>query len=327
MMLVFASSISIASTGDKSFTPTGFRFPVMKISIAKNTGSVGTAVSMTDEQVIYRCASTAESDCLVDLTNQTELDAISTAATGVSVDVGTYDLLNLYSCSDGKTGLDTVSVWLKGSFLEDSSSTTYYTNATSDNGLSSTSTTAAFTEITNWGCATKAIILASPIVVGTTATTTSTATGASPTPTPTASLTQTLTVLVDPTYLANSSSNNSPGMGGCKAPSGGGRGVCVNIPAVLPYVGTEETTTKRFLVAHSATSSIDDTKANAIVIVPMAGTVPLTAFAGPYFSSTSAAGNSNTSNSNYHSRPKTNLQHEPNQRLYISVLNLGNNTY
>ena len=207
-------------------------------------------------------------------------------------------MLNLYSCADGRGGSSQVSVWLKGSFLEDSSSTTYYTDETSASGLSSSATSATFTEISNWGCSTKAIILASPIIVGSTNTSTSTSTGSSPTPTPTASLTQTLTVLVDPTYLANSSSNNSAGMGGCKVAPGGGRGVCVTIPAVLPYVGTDTTTTKRFLIAHSATSTIDDTKANAIVIVPMAGTVPLTAFAAPYFSSTSAAGNSNTSNTN-----------------------------
>ena len=86
-------------------------------------------------------------------------------------------------------------------------------------------------------------------------------------------------------------------MGGCKATGSSSRGICVNIPAVLPYVGTDTTTTQRYLLSHSSVSSaaIDDTKANAIVIVPMAGTVPLTVFAGPYYSNTSAEHNGNTS--------------------------------
>lgn len=40
------------------------------------------------------------------------------------------------------------------------------------------------------------------------------------------------------------------------------RGACVNIPALPPYVGDEETTTKRFFVSHSSTdaASVVDNK-------------------------------------------------------------------
>lgn len=295
-VITCSSLFSHADTGDISFTPTGLKFPIVSIALVKNNGSVGTAINLTKSQTLYQCSGATESDCLIDLASQADLDKISNAAQDVKVENGIYDGVTLTSCIGAKSGSDTVSIWLKGSFT--TGGQTYYTDPTASNlnGVTTAGSSADFTEITNWGCSTKLVLLPTPIQIG------PADTSATPTPVPTtppsSALGLTLTVLVDNTFLANSKASTSPGEGGCKAQTGGHRGVCVNIPALLPYVGTDTVTTKRFLVAHSGTSSVVDAKANAIVIVPLAGTTPLTAFAGPYFTETSAAGNGNTSNTN-----------------------------
>ena len=43
LLAIFATQAKAAS-GDASFTPTGFKIPIMKITISKNTGSVGSAL-------------------------------------------------------------------------------------------------------------------------------------------------------------------------------------------------------------------------------------------------------------------------------------------
>jgi hypothetical protein len=287
--LVAASSqIASAQTGEVSFTPTGFKFPIMKITMGQNNGSVGTATNINNEQVLYQCSGSTAAACLVDLTSQTALDQISAVAQGVSVDQGTYNILSLYSCPDGSSGSDTTTVYVKGQFT--TNGTTYYTDPTN---ILNTSGNPDFTPIANWGCSTHSIILANPVTVGT-ASTTPTPT-ASTTPLPTVALDLPLTVLVDATYMANSIPTTSGGEGGCVAPSGGGRGICVNIPAVIPYAGTGTATSQRFLLAHNSASqsAVSDSQANAIVIVPSAGGIPLSVFAGPYFSSTSVPGGPN----------------------------------
>ena len=291
------SHLLLAGTNEISFTPTGLKFPIMKITMGKNTGSVGTAVSISNEQTIYKCPYATEPECLVDLTSQSALDKISAAAKGVSIKVGTYDLLTLSSCVDGKGGTSKVSIWVDGNFTV--GGTKYYTDSTSTNlsGLVTTGTTSSFTEISNWGCSTKSIILASPLVVAAATSAASPSPSPSASYTPSVSLTQTLTVLVDNTFLANSIPQTSSDMGGCKSASGSSsRGICVNLPALLPYVGTDSTSTKRFKIAHSSTAAADivDNTANALIIVPLAGSTPLTVFAGPYYSETSASVNSNT---------------------------------
>ncbi len=303
-LAVLLSSVAWAATGEVSFTPTGFKFPIMKITMSKNSGftsdAMGHQPTATNDQVLYTCASTDESQCLVDLTSQDALDAISAKAKGVSVAVGSYDMLTLATCADTKTGANTISVWLKGFFGAGATPTYFYTDPVGTNGVVAASpdtsvaakAAAGFTEI-SWGCGTKIILLASPLVVGDPSAAPSPSPSPSSTAEATTALDQTLTVIVDNTNLANSIPNTSSGMGGCKGSTG--RGLCVNIPALLPYVGTATVSTKRYLLSHSNVSvaAIDDAKANAQVIVPMAGTTALTVFAGPYYSETSVANGAN----------------------------------
>lgn len=276
-VLACASS-AFAATGEASFTPTGLKFPIVRITLSKSNGSTGTAISSKDEQDLYKCPGLTSADCLVDLTSQADLDKISAAASSVGIRYGSYNQLALYSCPDGVVGGTHVSVWVKGEFTTTGDGTTYSTSATSANGLATTGSP-DFAEISNWGCAIKVVVLPKQVEV-------------------TADKKHTpidLTLLVDNTFLGNSTPNTSSGMGGCKVGPDGGRGICVNIPALLPYLGGGTTTTKRFKMSHNsvAAANIDDTKANAIVIVPQDGTTALTVFAGPYYTETSAQPSSN----------------------------------
>lgn len=277
-VLTMVTSAAHATTGDASFTPSGFKIPVMKITISKNTGSAGTAFSGSDEQVLYQCSSTTEANCLLDLANQTDLDTIAAAAANVKIRTGTYDQLAVYTCADGKGGSSSTSVYIKGTFSAGASPVTYYTDATSSNqeGISSSISSASFAEITNWGCATQVVPMPSAITVSTTTSVT-------------------MNLLVDLSYLGNSTSSTSSGMGGCKVRAGGGvRGVCATFPVMTPYIGTETTSNKRFKVAWHNTSgaSAVDAKANTIVIVPMAGTTPLMAYSRSFMSEDSVSNSS-----------------------------------
>ena len=127
------ASVAWANPGEVSFTPTGLRFPIMKISIGRDAGSVGTATDITDEQVLYRREAATEAECLVGLTDQAELDRVSAAAQNVEVATGTYDVLTLSSCAEGRSGLERVSIWLKGQFA--AGGTTYSTSATAAGGV------------------------------------------------------------------------------------------------------------------------------------------------------------------------------------------------
>lgn len=269
LLALFVGAFDLfADTGEVSFTPTGVKIPIMKISIAREDG--------TGEQILYQCASSTEADCLVDLTDQAALDTLAAAANAAEIEPGSYRTIALSTCSFGDEKTD---VYLKGSFT--ASSVTYLTDSDegSDDGIKQ-SGSVEFTKITNWGCAGKTINLPKALVVA-------------------AGETVDLTVVVDNTFAAFSTPGTSPGMGGCKAPAGGlSRGVCLTYPALLPYVGVGTPTMERYKVAHHASNvgSIVDNKANAIVIVAAdeAGT-PLMAYGRPFYSETSAGWSSNTS--------------------------------
>lgn len=272
---LFSVPMAFALTGEISFTPTGLKLPVMKISIAKSDG--------TDEQNLYTCPGANEASCLVDLSDQTALTAIGTAAGAATIRVGTYNTLNLNTCVDGTSGMTPTDAYVKGSFTTGGGgAATYYTDSdvTNLSGIKTTGS-AEFTKVGNWACATKSVKLASPIVV---------AKGDA----------ISLTVLVDNTLAAFSTPADSSGMGGCKnaSPSVPSRGVCMTYPAIIPVVGSGIPTTKKFTLAHSSVSvgAIDDTKANAMVIVALnSSNTPLAAFGRTIYTETSAAQNSNSS--------------------------------
>jgi hypothetical protein len=268
--LLMIPAQSFANTGEASFTPTGFQIPIMKLTLSKNTGSVGSAFSASNEQVLYKCSSTTEANCLVDIASQQALNNITSQLSTLTA--GTYDQIGLYTCADGKGGSSSVSVNVKGSFT--SGGTTYYTDpATANgNGVSSALSAADFTTIANFGCSTRSILLATPITVTSTSTINA-------------------TLLVENSFLAYSTSNTSSGLGGCKVSSG--RGVCVNGPIIIPYVSTSAlgtVTTKRYKVSwnNASTGGVVDNKANAIVVIPVAGTTPLMGYTVSYYTDTSA---------------------------------------
>jgi hypothetical protein len=234
-----------------------------------------------NQQVLYTCPGASEDECLVDVTNQTELDAIAAQAASVGVATGIYDTIALEFCAPGKNGNTPAPGFVRGMFLVPSEGTTYVTD--DDAGVTGLRALeddageagAAFAAIGNWSCGKKSVTLPQPLVVEDGSATN-------------------LTVVVDAKFIANSTPNTSPGMGGCRGNADGqGRGVCVNYPSIFPLVGDGNTELDRFVLAHHATdpNAIDDTKANAYVVVARGADagVPLIAYTRPYYTESSAA--------------------------------------
>ena len=273
------ASLALAAPGEVSFTPTGLKLSVMRITLSSHNDSGGA----DREQVLYTCPHATEAECLVDVTSQSELDAIASLAAAAKVDVGSYDMVSLELCAPGNSGSTPAPGYVRGSFTVTSEGKTYATAPDAANGirevLEGDDAGADFTAIGNWSCSSKRVLLRTPVVVEK--------------DTPTA-----LTVVVDPNLIAFSTPNVSGGMGGCRGESNGSaRGVCVSYPSMVPLVGEATPQLDRFLLAHHRTdaNAIDDAKANGYVVVVREadGGEPLTAFLRPYYSETSARTTSN----------------------------------
>ena len=231
-------------TDTLSFTPTSFRLPIMKITIAKSDGS--------EEQNLYKCANSTEAECLVDLADQAALDAVSAAAGAASIRAGEYDRISLYTCVEGAGGTTRTVAYVTGSATFQGQ--TWRTDSTAATGIDKSGTgSASETQVGNWSCDTKNVLLR-------------------PAATVTANTEIKLSVVVDNTYSAQFGSIISAEKGGCKTEGSSGDGLCVTYSTVLPYVGTDAATMKRFLVTHHEADTVtaatfDDSKANALVLV------------------------------------------------------------
>src|SRR5690606_5152231 len=85
LLCVGLPSTAQAMPGEVSFTPTGLRLSIMRIVLSA-TDANG---NPTSQAVLYTCDHAAEADCLVDVTDQTALDAIAAAAGEAEVNPGT----------------------------------------------------------------------------------------------------------------------------------------------------------------------------------------------------------------------------------------------
>ncbi len=262
--------------GEVSFTPTGLRLSIMRIVLSA-TDANG---NPTSQAVLYTCAHAAEADCLVDVTDQTALDAIAAAAGEAEVDPGTYDTVSLEMCAAGKPGGAAAPGFVRGIFTVSSEAKTYATTAEEGSPLGlkevaeDDATGGEFTAIGNWGCSTKSVRLPAPVAVA-------------------AGVETDLTVVMDKSLIAFSTPNVSGGMGGCRGEeNGSARGICVSYPSIVPLVGEDAPSLDRYLIAHHLTdvTLIDDSKANAYVVVVSSAEddTPITAFVRPYYSETSA---------------------------------------
>jgi hypothetical protein len=227
-----------------SFTPTSFKLPIMKITITKSDGS--------DEQNIYKCANDTEAECLVDLADQTALNAVATTAGKASIRVGEYERLSLYTCAEGASGTTSTIAYVTGSATFQTQN--WRTDSTAATGIDKSGTgTASETQVGNWACSTKNVLL-------------------KPAATIAADTEIKLSIVVDNTFAAQFGTLISSGKGGCKTEGSSGDGLCVTYPAILPYVGSDAAVMKRFLITHHeadtvAAAAFDDTKANALVLV------------------------------------------------------------
>lgn len=186
---------AFGAANEKSFTPTSAFVPIREIALVQADGR---------ESTVYTCAAGTEAGCLVDIADQTALDAL--VASG-SVDSGTYTNIRIGTCTT-ESGYN---VRLKGSVTI--GSTPYVTHATSV--LEATGTpdlvSVAFT-----GCS-ASFVLPVPLVV-------------------TASSSQTISLFVTLNNIAWGT------IGGTTLPSGcvtvSDKSVCMAYPNVVPYVGT-----------------------------------------------------------------------------------------
>lgn len=259
-----------ALPGERSFTPSGLRMSVMSIVLRAGTSDTST------EHVLYQCAKAKPEECMVDLTDQGELDGLAATA---DVPLGSYQRVELRMCAKSTPNTTKIPLYVKGSFDVEQEGKTYFTDATASNasGLKTTGP-AEPTRIDNWHCAVKIVVLPKPLVV-------------------TADSTVDLSIVVDNEAIAFSSPATAPGTAGCKAPPAGPgiplqRGLCLGLSSMLAYVGSGEPELRRFVLAHHATkqAEIDDAKANGyvVVIVDPEG-MPLMAYARPFHDEGSAA--------------------------------------
>ncbi|MDH4263198.1 MAG: hypothetical protein OEV78_09170 [Spirochaetia bacterium] len=255
-------SLSFAGASQASFTPTGYKYPIMKISITQ-AGGVG-------EQVLYQCAGTTSASCMVDVANPTALSAIGTAAANASIEAATYTTINLYTCPDGTPGTTNTSISVMGTVPATAVAGGPFSTDTNAAGGMIAGTTATFTDIT-WACSTKSITMTTPFVV-------------------TAGSTQNLTLLVDLTNSVWTDANASAGMGGCKADATAAQDICSVMPLVIPYFGSGTPTYERYLVAHINAGTALAVDANAGVNLAIDGNGSVF-YAGtqPYFSASSIA--------------------------------------
>ncbi len=259
-------------TDTLSFTPTSFKLPIMKITIAKSDG--------TEEQNIYKCAAATEAECLVDLADQAALDALATAAGKAAVREGAYERISLYTCADGASGTTATVAYVTGT--AEFQGQTWRSDATAESGVDSSGTGApAETQVGNWSCATKNVLL-------------------KPAATVVKDAEIQLSVVVDNTFAAQFGTAISSGKGGCKTVGDSGDGICVTYPALLPFVGAEAATMKRFVVTHHEADAVadavfDDAKANALVLVGTdAAGKGFMSMGREYYSETSAQPTNNT---------------------------------
>jgi hypothetical protein len=275
------ASLALASPGEVSFTPTGLRLSVMRITLS----AADDAGNPTNQQVLYACSRPTEEECLVDVTSQSELDALTAASSAAKVDVGTYDTVTLDMCAPGKGGDTRAPGFVRGTFTVGGKSYATVSDPANVTGIveveggteldGGADSGAEFMAIGTWSCGQKTVRLAVPMTV-------------------TTAVVTPLTVVMDAQLIAFSTAFVSPGMGGCRgAANGQSRGVCVSYPSIFPLVGELNPSLDRFLISHHRTdaAAIDDSLANAYVVVARekARGTPVTAFVRPYYSETSAA--------------------------------------
>ena len=254
--ITLVNTLALAGTGEKSFTPTGYRYPIMKIAIAEENSQ--------NMQNLYTCPGSTPAECMVDLSDQSALDAIQAQAQNVEIRIGTYTELVLNNCPAGTTGSNLTAIQVKGSVSAGGISYRTSTNETS--GLS-VGGAEEFTEIP-WGCAGAALKLITPVVVA-------------------ENSAQALTLNVDLTNVLWTVPNSAL-QGGCKGILQG-RGVCSAAPVVVPFVGTGTSTFERYLMSHrsdSATPDVADVNAAVNLVVDPNGEVYYV-IVQPYFSETS----------------------------------------
>lgn len=253
-----ASTAAWAGPTQQSFTPTGYKYPLMKIALAHE--------DFSGEVALYECEGTTPADCLVDLADEEALAELSAQAQDIELDDGEYSRLTLTMCPPGTSGSTTTTVSILGSVLVDA--TEFVTSSEALGGMSEGGSP-EFTEVT-LGCGQISLSLLEPIVVE-------------------AGSDLNLSLLVDLTDMVWTDQGASPGMGGCKADGGTLQDLCTTMPNVVPYVGSGTPHLERYLISHlsgAGEPSLEDANAAVNLAVDENDEV-FWVLAQPYYSPTS----------------------------------------
>ena len=80
--VLVGTSVAWAGPTQSSFTPTGYKYPIMRIQISGDNGA--------HAKQLYACPGATADDCLVDLANANALDKVGSQAQNVVLDEDTW---------------------------------------------------------------------------------------------------------------------------------------------------------------------------------------------------------------------------------------------
>ncbi|MDQ3234892.1 MAG: hypothetical protein M3Q07_24055 [Pseudobdellovibrionaceae bacterium] len=242
-----SASLIDSIAGNLSFTPESYKLWINTVVLQNDDGL---------SNQFYMCES-SETDCEVDLADETSIAAFEAKLSALKISTGTYTKVWL-SCSPDSGGY----IKVKGQTTLTHGDIKYTANPEDNDGNPVTSdlTKAGTVKISITGCGIT-MPLAKPLVVG--GSTSETQEGAPEGSTVTMTL---FSNLYNQTYYGP---NISGGMGGCVIATGatGGPGFCASYPSVFPYFGETTPTVEYYKVANSKTSSTGLALTDANVIV------------------------------------------------------------
>jgi len=244
------SSHILAGTNEGSFTPDSILTPIREVRLTNANSSADTA--------IYECAADNETDCLVDVTDNTALqDLVST----VEIDTGDYNQIRVGNCKDegGYSAKVRGTVVLGG--------TTYYT-ASGSNPLSTNIGDLDYVTVSFTGCSSEYNL---PHTVSVTSET---------------ALRIMMFLAVENIAWARLGSATIPS--GCKENAGQTQSVCMAYPDVVAYVGETTPTLEVYHVCEGGGCAANTSGAQVLLLFDNNNNI-LGGFTRRLFSQTSVA--------------------------------------
>lgn len=228
-----SAALLLSAAKTKSFTPVSYKLPIARI-YASTEASSATGTQTGDGESLYKCDSDAEADCMLDLLDTAGLKEKLGAS--VKIPVGTYKSVGYaMACGtvDAATNADGkgIHVYVKGTMTIDG--TVYYTTDGTD-VLTTDQTKYAAAKLAMGGCGGKVYNLPTDLTVE-------------------ADKEYVLNLFLGSESMAWASTDGGAGnpagcvySGTAAAPA---NGICTNIPAIVPAVGSFTPKLETYLVS------------------------------------------------------------------------------